>query len=69
MMTGIIIVCAVVVAAGCLFGGWTYHNAQIDKMRNQGIDSLHNIVSLSDYRQEEQKDIEKIPCRWGETNR
>ena len=57
--TGIIIA-AVVVACGCAFGGWMYHSAQIDKMRNAGIETLHEGVVMDDYRDEQQEEMNAI---------
>ena len=55
----VIIVAVVLICAGA-FGGWMYHSAQIDKMRNAGVKELHGIVTLDDYREAQQKEINEV---------
>lgn len=56
---GIIAAVSVLVAAG-ITGGIMYHNAQIEKMRIAGVETLRSSVDLEIYREEQQKEVEKI---------
>ena len=57
--TGIIVALVVLLAAGG-GGAWMYHNAQVDKMRAAGIESMKAAVNMADYREEQQQEIEQI---------
>jgi parvulin-like peptidyl-prolyl isomerase len=59
---GSVIVVVVLAAGG--FGGWMYHNAQLDKMRTAGVEELHSSAVMEDYRDEQQKEIQKIYDEW-----
>ena len=54
-----IIVAVVVICAGA-FGGWMYHSAKLDKMRNAGAKELAGIVVLDDYREAQQEEVSRI---------
>lgn len=56
---GIIAAVSVLVAAG-IAARVMYHNAQIEKMRIAGVETLRASVELEDYRDEQQKEINKI---------
>lgn len=49
-----------VLAAGCIAGGWLYHNYQIEKAQKECIKKIQTAVSLDDYREAEQAEIKEI---------
>jgi len=55
-----IIIGSVVVAAGCIVGGYFFHNAQIEKAQEESVAQINKLVSLDDYREAEQKDVQAI---------
>ena len=60
MKKSTIAVIVLLLLAACGFGGWKYHEAQIAKMQDAGVEALRAAVDLELYREEEQTAISKI---------
>ncbi len=56
----VIIAVIIAVIAACAAGAAVYHNNKIKEMREAGIKTLNESVSLEDYRAPQQKKISKI---------
>lgn len=60
MKKGTVAVIVALLLAACGFGGWKYHEAQIAKMQDAGVEALRASVNLEEYREDEQKSISAI---------
>ena len=55
-----LIVAAVVVLVACVGGYMGYQSHKINEMRAEGVKQIETIVSLDDYRTDEQKDVQAV---------
>ena len=55
-----IIIGSVIVAAGCIVGGYFFHNAQIEKAQEESISQINKSVSMDDYREAQQQEVQAI---------
>ena len=58
--TVIIVIAIVIAAAACAAGAMAYHNNNVKEMRAQGAETLQASVSLDDYSEAQQKEIQAI---------
>ena len=56
----IITAIVLVLGGGGALGGWMYHSAKVDEMRNAGVKQLKSSVEMDAYRQDQQEEIQKI---------
>lgn len=60
MKKSTIAIIVVLALAACGFGGWRYHEGQIAKMQDAGVEALRSSINLEDYRDEEKTAISAI---------
>lgn len=53
------LVIALLLGGGAV-GGWMYHTAKVNEMREAGVDKLKASVDLAEYRDAEQEEVQKI---------
>lgn len=60
MKKSTIAIIVVLLLAACGLGGWKYHENQIAKMQEAGVQALRASVNLEDYREDEQNKLSAI---------
>ncbi|MBE6028556.1 MAG: hypothetical protein E7226_00130 [Clostridiales bacterium] len=55
-----IIIGSVIVAAGCIVGGYFFHNAQVEKAQEESISQINKSVSMDDYREAQKQEVQTI---------